>query len=91
MHPVARFDLHAEVESQDYIAWETQGPIADRTVERLATSDRWIVEQREMFYENIEKVQRGEDPFGVIRDPDHAPIATDMYAERRDRYAGLRG
>ncbi len=91
VHPFARFDLHAEVESQDYIAWETQGPIVDRTVERLATSDRWIVQQREMFRENIEKVQRGEDPFGVIRDPAHESIATDMYAERTDRYAGIRG
>jgi len=36
-------------------------------------------------------VQRGEEPFGVIRDPDHEPIATDMYAERADRYAAIRG
>lgn len=71
-------------------AWETQGPIADRTIERLATSDRWIVLQREMFRENMEAVQRGDDPFGVIRDPDHQPIATDMYTERRDRLAGIR-
>jgi 5,5'-dehydrodivanillate O-demethylase len=90
VHPFARFDLHAEVESQDYIAWETQGPIADRTVERLATSDRWIVQQREMFFENIAKVERGEDPFGVLRDPDHAPIATDMYSERSDRFESIR-
>jgi 5,5'-dehydrodivanillate O-demethylase len=87
LHPYARFQLRGSgAEPGDYIAWETQGPIADRTLERLATSDRWIVQQREMFVENIRKVEEGEDPFGVIRDPDHEPIDTDMFAERHDRF-----
>jgi hypothetical protein len=28
--------------------------------------------------ENIERVQRGEDPMGIIRDPDHAMIDTNL-------------
>ncbi len=55
--------------AQDFMAWETQGPIADRTRERLATSDRGIVMLREMMKREIEKVRQGQDPKGVIRDP----------------------
>jgi hypothetical protein len=34
-------------------------------------------------------VQRSEEPFGVIRDLNTGVITTDMYGERRDRFAGL--
>jgi 5,5'-dehydrodivanillate O-demethylase len=68
LHPLTRFKLD-RVDAQDYMAWETQGPIADRTKERLATSDRGIVMLRELMRREIEKVQRGLDPIGVIRDP----------------------
>jgi len=54
--------------------WETQRTIQDRTLERLATSDRAVVAMREMLFENIERVQRGEDPLGIIRDPNHPVI-----------------
>ena len=56
------------------MAWEAQGPISDRTRERLATADRGIVMLREMMRREIDKVQRGLDPLGVIHDPDHAII-----------------
>ena len=58
-----------DVQSQDHLAWETQGPIADRTRERLATSDRGIVLLREVMKREILRVQQGLDPKGVIRDP----------------------
>ena len=58
-----------EVQAQDHMAWETQGPIADRTCERLSTSDRGVVMLREMLKREIERVQRGLDPKGIIRDP----------------------
>ena len=54
---------------QDEMAWIGQGPITDRTVEHLATSDRGILLYRKLLLENIEKVERGEDPLGVVRDP----------------------
>lgn len=57
-----------DVQAQDHMAWETQGPIADRTRERLTTSDRGIVMLREMMKREIERVQKGLDPKGVIRD-----------------------
>ena len=51
------------------MAWETQGPIADRTTERLATSDRGIVMLRELMNREMDRVEQGLDPKGVVRDP----------------------
>jgi 5,5'-dehydrodivanillate O-demethylase len=67
IHPFTKFRLN-EVQAQDHMAWETQGPIADRTRERLATSDRGVVMLREMMMREIRKVQQGQDPKGVVRD-----------------------
>ncbi|HZT08514.1 MAG TPA: Rieske 2Fe-2S domain-containing protein [Chloroflexota bacterium] len=83
IHPEARFDTRIEVQAQDHMAWETQGQIADRTAERLATSDRGIVMLREMMFENIARVQQGLDPLNVIRDPNHAVIDTNVDNEFR--------
>jgi 5,5'-dehydrodivanillate O-demethylase oxygenase subunit len=74
-HPFARFRLN-EVDAQDFMAWETQGPILDRTRERLAGSDRGVVMYREMLRREIQKVERGLDPMNVFRDPGHAIIDT---------------
>jgi 5,5'-dehydrodivanillate O-demethylase len=57
------------INAQDMMAWITQGPITDRTAERLGSSDKGIILLRSLLREQIEKVARGEDPLGVIRDP----------------------
>ena len=57
------------VQAQDHMAWETQGPIADRTRERLTSSDRGVVLLRQVTMREIQKVQDGQDPMGVVRDP----------------------
>ena len=77
LHPFTRFTLQ-QVIPQDHMAWETQGPIADRTVENLAYSDRGVVLLRRLMRENIEKVQQGLDPMGVVRDPDYPMIDTNV-------------
>jgi 5,5'-dehydrodivanillate O-demethylase len=77
LHPYAKFRLN-EVDAQDFMAWETQGPILDRTRERLAGSDRGVVMYREMLRREIHKVERGLDPMNVFRDPDHAIIDTKL-------------
>jgi 5,5'-dehydrodivanillate O-demethylase oxygenase subunit len=77
LHPFARFRLN-EVDAQDFMAWETQGPILDRTRERLAGSDRGVVMYREMLRREIQKVERGLDPLNVFRDPDHGIIDTKL-------------
>ncbi len=57
------------VDGQDIMCWVTQGPISDRTNERLGTTDKGIIMYRQMLKDQISKVQRGEDPMCVIRDP----------------------
>lgn len=55
--------------SQDGMVWETQGGMADRTQEHLASSDKGVVMFRQLLRLQLEAVKRGEDPMGVIRDP----------------------
>jgi LigXa C-terminal domain like len=63
---------------QDRVAQESQGVIADRTKEHLATSDRGILMLRQMIREAIDAVSQGKDPIGVIRDSkDNQPITFD--------------
>ena len=75
LHPFTKFTLQ-HVIPQDHMAWETQGPIADRTKEHLSYSDRGVVLLRRILQEQIKKVQNGEDPMGVFRDENHAIIDT---------------
>ncbi len=77
LHPFMRMRMDLTL-AQDHMAWETQGPIADRTVERLATTDRGIVLLRETMKREIAKVQRGEDPLGVVRDASQGMIDTHL-------------
>ena len=62
--------ISSHIINQDIIAWVGQGAIADRTQEHLGASDRGISMIRKRWFEDIEAVQRGEDPKGLIRDPE---------------------
>jgi 5,5'-dehydrodivanillate O-demethylase len=55
--------------SQDKMAWETQGPLFDRSREHLGASDRGIILYRKLLREQIESVQRGGEPMALVRDP----------------------
>lgn len=70
--------------SQDMMAWITQGQISDRTTERLGSSDKGVILLRSLLVQQIEKVQRGEDPLGLIRDP---AINEPMIEVPREAYA----
>jgi 5,5'-dehydrodivanillate O-demethylase oxygenase subunit len=81
------------INGQDMMAWVTQGEISDRSTERLGTSDRGVILFRNLLLEQIEKVERGEDPMGVVRDPaknepyisiGRERVALGAYAIRRD-------
>jgi 5,5'-dehydrodivanillate O-demethylase len=74
------------VEGQDIMAWVTQGPAPDRSREHLGKGDTGVILLRKVVFENIEKVQRGEDPLGVLRDPDAARYI-DLPIER-DKFGG---
>ena len=51
--------------SQDQMAWETQGPVADRSNEHLGESDRGVILLRKLLRDEILTVQNGNDPVGV--------------------------
>jgi 5,5'-dehydrodivanillate O-demethylase len=57
------------INGQDMMAWVTQGEISDRTTERLGSSDKGVILYRTLLMEEMDKVERGEDPMAVIRDP----------------------
>jgi 5,5'-dehydrodivanillate O-demethylase len=57
------------LDSQDVMAWVTQGPIAKRELEKLGTTDRGVIMFRKMLEREIANVEAGVDPMGVIRDP----------------------
>jgi 5,5'-dehydrodivanillate O-demethylase oxygenase subunit len=56
--------------SQDKMAWETEGPLYDRSQEHLGASDRGITMWRKLTLDQIDKVERGEDPMALVRDPE---------------------
>ena len=88
LHPFTRFDMN-QGQQQDHMAWETQGPITDRTVEHVSYSDQGVLMYRRMLLDNIERVEQGLEPLGVVRDPDHPIIDTnlkqDLEGSRRER------
>ena len=63
-------EFHLDIiDAQDVMAWVTQGPIAQRELEKLGTTDRGVILFRKILARELAKVARGEDPIGVIRDP----------------------
>jgi 5,5'-dehydrodivanillate O-demethylase len=57
------------------MAWVSQGPIADRTIENITKSDVGVIACRRMFRECLDAVREGRDPVGVIRhDHDVIPL-----------------
>jgi len=56
------------VDGQDMMAWISQGPIADRSLENLGSTDKGIVMYRRMLKREMQKVQAGIDPMGIVRE-----------------------
>jgi 5,5'-dehydrodivanillate O-demethylase len=54
---------------QDMLMWHARGPIADRSMEELGSGEDGIILHRRLLEENLRRVERGEDPMGVMRDP----------------------
>jgi len=59
---------------QDAMAWETQGAVTDRTLEHLGVGDEGVIVFRKLLKEQIERVQQGKDPLGIIRNPERNRI-----------------
>jgi len=62
------------VDGGDIMAWVSQGAIADRCNELLVSSDRGIVLLRKLLFEQLDRIENGLDPMGVIRDADHNKV-----------------
>ena len=60
------------VNHQDFVAWVTQGRMADRTNEKLGESDRGVIMLRKMLRDQMEIVADGGDPMNVFRDAGQA-------------------
>ena len=54
---------------QDMMAWVTQGPIAQRHLEKLGESDQGIILYRRLLREQLALVEAGGEPMNVFRDP----------------------
>jgi 5,5'-dehydrodivanillate O-demethylase len=61
--------ISSHIANQDFIAWAGQGRITDRTKESLGSSDRGVILMRKRFLDDLKRIERGEDPSGLIRDP----------------------
>jgi 5,5'-dehydrodivanillate O-demethylase len=57
------------VDGQDIMCWVTQGDVAERDLERLGVSDTGIILFRQLLQEQMARVEAGEDPMEVYRDP----------------------
>ena len=55
--------------AQDMMVMITQGDVTDHAAENLAESDRGVALYRRTLLEQVDRVERGEDPLGVVRDP----------------------
>jgi 5,5'-dehydrodivanillate O-demethylase len=68
---------------QDSMCWESQGEIVDRSLETLGAADRGIVMLRRMLREQIDIVEKGGQPLGVVA-RERAPeiIELDVINER---------
>jgi 5,5'-dehydrodivanillate O-demethylase len=57
------------IDGQDMMAWVTQGQVADRTTERLGTSDKGIIMYRQMLMKQLKLIEEGQDPMCTFREP----------------------
>jgi len=67
-HGIGRTYEEQQRKPDDAEAQESQRPIAVHALEHLANSDRGIIMLRRALREQVEKVERGEDPDNVWRD-----------------------
>ena len=70
------------IPNQDIAMWETMGPIADRTRERLGASDLAVVEFRRIMVEAA-RAMRAWRACAIGRTQPHIPHAADPLVRRR--------
>src|SRR5262249_51096891 len=58
-----------QLNAQDMMVMISQGEITNHAAENLTETDKGAVLYRRTLLREIERVERGEDPIGVVRDP----------------------
>ena len=74
--------------------WATQGAIADHSEEALGRSDKGLILYRQLLMDNMDKVERGEDPMNVFRGADdnaYLKLPTEESEGTRRRWSGANG
>jgi phthalate 4,5-dioxygenase oxygenase subunit len=61
------------IPNQDIAMWESMGPIADRTSERLGASDIAVVQFRRLMLDAVRRFEEGAEPIGLAHP--HLPQA----------------
>ncbi|HLQ32265.1 MAG TPA: aromatic ring-hydroxylating dioxygenase subunit alpha [Chloroflexota bacterium] len=73
--------------NQDYTCWVSQGPIAERNLEKLGKSDEGVILFRKMLLDQLKRVQSGHEPaINVFRDPS-SNVSLELQLERA-KYGG---
>jgi 5,5'-dehydrodivanillate O-demethylase oxygenase subunit len=81
--------ITTHVMNQDFVAWLGQGTVSDRWNEHLGSSDRGVIMIRKRFFEDLERIERGEDPKAIVRDPKANERIMLPVANRRSLIDGL--
>ncbi len=61
------------IPNQDIAMWESMGPIADRTAERLGASDIAVIQFRRLMLDAVGRFKDGAEPIGLVQP--HLPQA----------------
>lgn len=61
-------------EPDDQEAQVSQRPVAVHDLEHLASTDRGVVMFRRLLKEAVAAVQKGDDPMGIVRDPENGTV-----------------
>jgi 5,5'-dehydrodivanillate O-demethylase oxygenase subunit len=61
--------ITSHVMNQDFAAWVGQGEISDRSREHLGRSDQGVIMMRQRFLDDLDRIEKGEDPKAIYRDP----------------------
>ena len=63
------WELFDNNSGQDHMAWQSQGPLMARNLEKLGQSDVGVIMFRRLLNEQIDIMEDGGDPMNVFRDP----------------------
>jgi 5,5'-dehydrodivanillate O-demethylase oxygenase subunit len=80
-----------QIPFQDLAVMESQGTISPRETWRMAGSDRGLALYHRILLREVEKVERGQEPIGIVRDSADLDEASVLWAPKAHfRGSGIR-